>query len=257
MGVLRTIAVAFSMFSRIPMPRVEWDEKSMKNMLAAFPLVGIVVGALLALWAYLCTLLGFGKILFAAGMTLLPVIVTGGIHLDGFCDTADALASRAEPERKREILKDPHTGAFAVITLCAYLLAYFAFASELEIGVRAVLPVGVMHVMSRSLSGLSVILFPTSASKGLLSTFRESAEKKQSAVMLLVLFAASAAAMIALSTVCGIVMTAAALLCLLWLRVMSARQFGGMSGDLAGWFLQTAELCMLAVLVIVERLSAL
>lgn len=257
MGVLRTVAIAFSMFSRIPMPRVEWNEKNMKNMIAAFPLVGVVIGALLALWAYLCPLIGFGKLVFAAGMTLIPVAVTGGIHLDGFCDTADALASHAQPERRREILKDPHTGAFALISLCAYMLLYFAFASELTVGVRAVLPVGIMHVMSRSLSGLSVVLFPTSASKGLLSTFRESAEKKPSAAILLLLFAAAAAAMIILTPGSGIAMTLAALLCVLWLRLMSVRKFGGMSGDLAGWFLQTAELCMLAALIIFEKAAAL
>ena len=255
-GVLRTIAIAFSMFSRIPMPHVEWNEKNMKNMLAAFPLVGVVIGALLLLWAYISDVLGLGKIIFAAGITVIPIAVTGGIHLDGFCDTADALASHAPPERKREILKDPHSGAFAVISLCAYVVVYIAFATEVGTDIRAVLPVGIMHVLSRSLSGLSVIFFPTSASKGLLAAFRDAAEKRTSAVILLIIFAASAAGMIVLTPV-GIAMVAAALLCMLWLRIMSLRQFGGMSGDLAGWFLQTAELCMLAVLVIIEKAAAL
>ena len=254
-GVLKTIAIAFSMFSRIPMPRVDWNEKNMKNMLAAFPLVGAIIGALLLLWGFISDTLGFGKILFAAGMTVIPIAVTGGIHLDGFCDTADALASHAPPERKREILKDPHSGAFAVISLCAYAILYFAFASELGTGVRAILPVAIMHVLSRSLSGLSVIFFPTSASKGLLAAFRDAAEKKTSAVILFVFLVASAAGMI-ISTPIGIAMAAAAVLCMLWLRIMSLRQFGGMSGDLAGWFLQTAELCMLAVLVIFEKAVA-
>ena len=62
--------------------------------------------------------LGCGLFLQAAGFTLLPVVVTGGIHLDGFGDTLDALASHAEPERKREILKDPRAGIFAVIGRC-------------------------------------------------------------------------------------------------------------------------------------------
>lgn len=256
MGVLKTIAVAFSMFSRIPMPRVDWNEKNMKNMLAAFPLVGAVIGALLLLWTYICGVLGFGKILFAAGVTVVPIAVTGGIHLDGFCDTADALASHAPPERKREILKDPHSGAFAVISLCAYAIVYFALATELGPDVRSMLPVAIMHVLSRTLSGLSVIFFPTSASKGLLSAFRDAAEKKTSAVILFILMAASAAGMIILTPI-GIAMVAAALLCVLWLRVMSVRQFGGMSGDLSGWFLQTAELCMLAALVIFVKAAGL
>ena len=49
-----------------------------------------------------------------------PVLVTGGIHLDGFLDTADALSSWQPWEKKLEILKDSHAGAFAIIMGCAY-----------------------------------------------------------------------------------------------------------------------------------------
>ncbi len=96
------------MFSRVPMPKVAWKPENMRFALAALPLVGALIGALLWGWAWLCGVLSIGKILFAAGMTLLPLLVSGGIHLDGFCDTVDALSSHATQERKREILKDPH-----------------------------------------------------------------------------------------------------------------------------------------------------
>ena len=64
----------------------------------------------------------------AAGFALIPVWITGGIHLDGYADTCDALSSYGDREKKLEILKDPHCGAFAVIRLCSYFLAYFACA---------------------------------------------------------------------------------------------------------------------------------
>ncbi len=59
------------------------------------------------------------------GFALIPVWITGGIHLDGYADTCDALSSYGDREKKLEILKDPHCGAFAVIRLCSYFLAYF------------------------------------------------------------------------------------------------------------------------------------
>lgn len=62
----------------------------------------------------------------AAGFCLVPVWVTGGIHLDGYADTCDALSSYGDTAKKLEILKDPHCGAFAVIRLCSYFAAYFA-----------------------------------------------------------------------------------------------------------------------------------
>ena len=254
MGVIKTIVVAFSMFSRIPMPQFAWDEKNMRYMLCAFPLIGAVIGGVIVLWTYLSSLLGFGGLLFAAGITLLPIVITGGIHLDGFCDTNDALASNAPPERRREILKDSHAGAFAIIWLGVYLLAYFGFSAELKADISAVLPVAVMPVLSRCLSGLSVLCFPTSASKGLLSAFRASAEKKRATAVLLVVFVAAAAALVLLGGLAGGAMVCAGLLCMLWLYRMAMRKFGGMSGDLAGFFLQNAELFMLAALVIVRAI---
>lgn len=257
MSLWRTVAAAFSVFSRIPVPGPAWTEKSLRYMLCAFPLVGAVIGLLLWGWSLLCTALGFGKTLFAAGLALLPVLATGGIHLDGFCDTVDALASNASPERRREILKDTHTGAFAVIGVGAYLLTYFALATEVSMAPRAAAALGIMHVSSRALSGLTVLLFPASADKGMLAAFKESADKRKAAAVLLAIFIAAAGGLLWLSRPAGAAMVLAALLCLLGLRRTARVKFHGMSGDLAGWFLQTAELAMLAALVITEKVVTL
>ena len=54
MNILRSIVMAFCMFSRIPMPNVEWKNENMRYMLCAFPLVGAVIGLILWLWQLLC-----------------------------------------------------------------------------------------------------------------------------------------------------------------------------------------------------------
>ena len=86
-----------------------------------FRSIGAVIGAL---WC-VCGLLPLPDMLKAAGFCLIPVAATGGIHLDGFADTSDALSSYGDREKKLAILKDPHCGAFAVIRLCGYFVAVF------------------------------------------------------------------------------------------------------------------------------------
>ena len=253
MKLLRSIALAFSMFSRLPVPKVAWNEENMRYMICALPLVGAVIGLCLWLWAWLMKVLGCGLFLQAAGFTLLPVVVTGGIHLDGFGDTLDALASHAEPERKREILKDPRAGIFAVIGVAAYLLLYFALCTELPPDTNTLLLLGLLHVLSRVWCALSVVTFQASSGKGLLKTLKAPADGKRAAVFLYGLLMLCAAAMLLLNWRAAAAMLVTVLGCALYVLVMSRRQFGGMSGDLAGYLLQLGELSMLAVLVLIRK----
>ena len=115
MKLLRTIAVTFALYSRIPMPHFEWRDEDMKYSMSVFPWVGAVIG--LAYWAvfYLGVVLGLPMVAVCMLMTAVPLILTGGFHVDGFMDVSDALSSFKTREQKLEILKDPHIGAFAVI----------------------------------------------------------------------------------------------------------------------------------------------
>ncbi len=254
----QTCVVAFSMFSRIPMPQFEWNERNMRYMLAAFPLVGVATGALICGWVWLCGAAGFGRELFAAGLLLCPVVVTGGIHLDGFCDVCDALASHAAPERRREIMKDSHSGAFAIIGTGGYMLAYYALGCELGAdgipAVGAVLPLVLCQVMSRAASGFCSITYPASGSKGLLGYFRGVADRRRAAGIDAVVFITAAAVAVALSPVAGALCAAAVFAAAVVLYPVSKICFGGMSGDLSGWFLQVAELAALAAFIVAERL---
>lgn len=95
---------------------------------------------------------GVPDLLRGAVLCLLPAAVTGGIHLDGYCDTVDALASHGTPARRQEILKDPHIGAFGVIRLCGYFLLSFALWTTLAA------PVGKELCLSFCLSPVPVRL---------------------------------------------------------------------------------------------------
>ena len=253
MIVFETIAVAFSMFSALPMPQFVWNEKNMRYAMCAFPLVGIACGGAVWLWRALCTALSFGTVLAAAGYTLLPILITGGIHLDGFCDTVDALASHADRDKKLEILKDPHTGAFALIGLCSYFLAYFALATEFSPSQTGDTALALMFVLTRSASAFAVAAFPCAKNSGLVHTFSDMAAKKNVRFAMLALFVAVAAVMFFCGGAAGIAAVVAVCVMFGMYYAVCMRIFGGITGDLAGWFVQMAEISSLGAIVLAQK----
>ena len=160
MIVFQTIFVAFSMFSALPTPQFEWNSRNMRYMMCALPLIGVVCGGGWWIWSAVCGYFPVPALLRGAVLCLIPVLVTGGIHLDGYADTCDALASHAEPAKKQEILKDPRCGAFAVIRLCSYFAAHLALCTALELTAQALWCMSLAFLLERALSGLAVSFFP-------------------------------------------------------------------------------------------------
>ena len=193
----------------------------------------------------LCGVLPLPAVARAAGFCLVPVWVTGGIHLDGYADTCDALSSYGDTAKKLEILKDPHCGAFAVIRLCSYFAAYFALCCCVQFTPR----LGVLWMLAlvgeRALSGLAVAAFPLAKNTGLAHTFATAADRTRVRRVLAMLCAVLAVAVAALGG-WALVLVA----CAVFLRYhhLAVQQFGGTTGDLAGWFLQKCEIWMLAAL---------
>ncbi len=250
MWVLETVAVAFSLYSALPAPQFEWNERNMRYALAAFPLVGAALG--LAWWGVcaLCAALGLPALLRGALLCVLPALVTGGIHLDGYADVSDALASHASPERRQEILHDPHCGAFAAIRLCVYYVVFFALCCAVEPTKTAVWCVGFGFVLSRALSGAALTVLPLAEGSSLARTFADAADKK----LVRALLSAVAGACLAGLYLHGgrtVFFASAGVSLAVALRYGHAarRDFGGTGGDLAGWFLVKEEFWLLAALV--------
>ena len=131
----------------------------------------------------------------------------------------------------------------AAIHLCCYFLADFAFWTALP---RYDGPLFLlMFSLSRTLSALAVVSFPLAKDTGLAHAFAAAADKRKLRIFLSLL-----AVLLAVGMCLRRPDGAAAVLSALWVFVyyngMAKKQFGGLSGDLAGWFLQTAELRMLA-----------
>ena len=270
MNGLYSCIIAISMYSKIPMPNVEWTEERMRYVMCFFPLVGIVQGAALGLWLHLA-LDVLNLSVGAAALTgaAIPLQVTGGIHMDGFLDTMDAIHSYGDRSRKLEILKDPHLGAFAVISFGVYMMLYLGvFHEYLSLVLREdrgdryflyAVPC-LVFVMERAFSGLSVVTFPQAKKKGLAAGFGGAAKKKaDSLVLLLWMLICLGAGAAAVKMGCRGAGTAAGVLLMthlavfIWYYRMSVKQFGGVTGDLAGCFLQVCELAGLAAAAVLLK----
>lgn len=255
MKLLRACKLAFSMYSRIPMPRTEWDRGSMEYVFCFFPLVGVILGVIMVLWWQLAQYLGFGGILTASVCALLPIIYTGGIHLDGFCDTTDALASHGSREKKLEILSDPHIGAFALIACVAYLILQFGlWYQAFSDGISLFAP-GIIFVLSRTLSALGAVTMKNARKSGMLASFTDAVAGKSVFISLVVWLIACVLCLLYLNLILGGAVMLASGLIYFYYSISSQRNFGGITGDLAGYFLQLCELGALAAVVLAGRLA--
>ena len=244
---IESFFVALSTYSALPAPQFEWNEKNMKYALCFFPAVGLFCGGGLFGWYALCSVVGASDFFFAAGAVCLPLLITGGIHMDGYIDTMDALSSHQPRERKLEILKDSHCGAFAVIGAGCYLIFLTALCSELPLERDPLLCLCLGYLFSRAASGLAVTLFPCAKNSGLVHTFADMAARRQTRWILSGVLLLTGCGLIALGG--GWAVAAAAAMFGIYYG-MSMRIFGGITGDLAGWFLQWCELLMTAALVL-------
>ncbi len=249
--------ISFSMYSKIPMPQSDWTGENMRYVMCFFPLIGVPIGVLVCLWWLLAQFLGMTEgnlqLFTTAVMVVIPVAISGGIHLDGFLDTSDALSSRQPLDKRLEILKDSHAGAFAIIMGCGYFVLLFGTYGAFDMR-RDGLLFALTFVLSRAYSGLAVVSFRLARNSGLVSTFSDNAQKRTVRIWMIVYLVIVMAVMILWAPVHGTIACVTALLVFLYYRHMAYRNFGGITGDLAGWFLQVCELAVPLVLVVAQQL---
>ena len=196
-------------------------------------------------WSLIAQHFGVGNTAYAMIAAVIPIIITGGFHIDGFMDTADAIHSYKSRKEKLEIMKDPHIGAFSVIMLLMVGGIYIATISE--INVQCVSAYAGAFFVARCLSGIAVILFPSAKDEGMLHTFSNSVKGKSDRLvlgMLSIQLLIGVVYMIFMSPVAGGMMSVAVTVFFIYYRYKMKSEFGGITGDTAGWFVTLAETIM-------------
>lgn len=132
MKTIKALIMCIQFFTSIPVPyEVPMDREHMERAIRVFPILGILQGIIyifitfaLLEWTPLST------VAVAFFLWLSWIIVTGGLHLDGWMDVSDGYFSFRNPEKRLEIMKDSRIGAFGVLSVLVLLSARFLFIYE-------------------------------------------------------------------------------------------------------------------------------
>lgn len=268
-------------FCSLPCPVKRWDNNCKSLMLGFLPTIGLVIGLIWAAIYVGLVYLGFPFLVVSFILAFLPFALCGFMHMDGFMDCSDAIMSRRPLEDRQRILKDTHTGAFAVISAIFMILGYFAFVSTAASMGMDFVNIVIITVLSRSVSGLEVLLSKPLGTSQYVALSDESesaadtdksidaaetaeaeeaeespqkpaaATKKQGVVLLLIqLVIYSALGFWASSFYASTALVYGAVVLGTFISISYAKkQLGGMSGDIAGYGIVWGEFCGVAMLV--------
>lgn len=249
---MKSFFLACSVYSRIPVPQFAWREEDMKYMLCFFPWIGAVIGGCIYLWDQACIFFNLGAICRTALCAAIPLLITGGFHADGFLDVMDALHSYQPRERKLEILKDSHIGAFAVIMFAIYGLLYLGAFSEIKDG-NLMKAVCSGFFLSRCLCGISVLSFPLAKREGMLYYTVSNARKGSVKILLYLQGLVCMGCMIYTAGFSGLLIASIGIASFAYYFFRCRSAFGGITGDTSGYFVLLCELGMVLAASFVQR----
>lgn len=250
MKFITAFFMAWGNFIVLPCPYKRWDGTLKNRMLAFLPSVGVVIGLLWMALLWALAQLAVPVLLAAFILMFYPFAVCGFMHMDGFMDCNDAIMSRRPLEERQRILKDSTVGAFAVVTVCFLLLAWFTAMSTAvyKLGYAELL---LLPVISRGISGLSVLTCRPLGHSQYAEDFQMPGRGRYRAAVfaqmaLVVVVCAVFGSHPARLLICAAVTAAAAFLACAYAR----RQLGGMSGDIAGYAICVGELAGIITLAV-------
>ncbi len=209
----------------------------------AYPAIGLLIGLLLA---GLQQLVGHADpLLQAALLTATWALITGGLHLDGLADSADAwVGGHGDRERTLAIMKDPRSGPAAISTLVLTLLLKFAALAVL-IKADAWPALLLVPVLGRSAIVALLLSTPYVRPGGMGSAL--TAHLPRAAAVLVMLLVAAGGLYAGKAGALALVVAVAAWLALRW---MMLRRLGGMTGDTLGAAVELTEVAVLIALAL-------
>ncbi|MBS7527376.1 adenosylcobinamide-GDP ribazoletransferase [Fusibacter paucivorans] len=245
---MRAFLLNISFFTRLPVAKLApYTDERYRESVKYFPFVGLIIGALSGLPLYVSNhFISLPPAYTAVLSILLYLLISGGIHLDGFADSLDGLLSGRTGERVFEIMKDSRMGAFGTIGLCLYFMVFYTFVQNMSFAAFLMMPY-IGKLAATAVAGFSK--YPQGKT-GMGKIFLDVNTPIKSVLQLLLgsviaYFAASISALLAL-----------------WLVVLSAflsrrwhyRMIGGLSGDSIGFIVESSQLVYLVAYQIIYRL---
>ena len=234
---------ALQFLTSIPLPgRREVSPEELGRSTAYFPVIGLIIGIILAGLNWLLNLILPPAVVNALLIVVL-VAITGALHLDGFVDTCDGMAGHKTVEDRWWVMHDSRAGAFGIIGVVLLLLVkYVSLSSIPETFMMPTLLF--MPVVSRWAMVYAVFAYPYARPSGLGTAFKQNTRWPQfTAATLISLVVASA--LFPFFSIMGLL-----LICGIWIitvlfSVYLKRKFAGLTGDTYGAINEVAEVMAL------------
>ncbi|WP_210470248.1 adenosylcobinamide-GDP ribazoletransferase [Sporosarcina sp. 6E9] len=251
------ILLALQFFTVLPIRKeLPLGRKEVTAMYIALPFVGATIGLLMyGVSELLLSGLSTGTFLAAVCIVLTGILLTGGLHFDGWTDTGDAFFSYQDREKRLEIMEDPRIGAFGTMALLFLILIKIALFNEiLEKGIAYFILFLAIPFLARVGMTIYFSKTPTAKSSGLAYFFQE---KLHSKIVVIVSSLSGIAILIAVWLMVESVIVPLLLFILLAIGILrfrhwSLKHFGGVTGDLSGAFIEGMEVILwIAVLLFI------
>ncbi len=233
-------AVATMFLTRLP---VRGPQVALAGAVVAFPLVGILVGALGGGAFWLAALAGLPVLACALIALAVTAIATGALHEDGLADTADGLAGHT-PEDSIRIMRDSSIGGYGVLAMIFSVGLRVAAMAAIADPLAVVLAMAAVGAVSRAAMPGAMLALPKASKTGLAA-----AAGKPAAVD--VAFGIALAALLALALpgpAGALAIFAATAIATLAIAILARRRLGGYTGDILGAVQQMAEITALLTL---------
>ena len=230
--------LALTFLTTIPAPHLPYIPGGLSRSAVWFPLVGLLIGTVLALAGWGLSFI-FPATITAVILTALWIMLTGGLHLDGVADCCDGLFAPVSAEKRLEILRDPRNGTFAVLGLVLFVVLKITAVYTILQANSFILPLLLAPTIARWLI-LPTAKQPLARPNGLGAEFAQGLTTKilGAALLLPIILTARAGWQ-------GVVAFVMAGLTTGWWTHLAKKRIGGVTGDVYGAVVETAELIIL------------
>lgn len=244
---MKGLLIAVQFLTIIPI-RASFPEEDFSGATVFFPIVGLLIGFTLGL-LYFATSLYLSSFTAAMVIVVGEIILTSGLHLDGFMDTIDALAGGKGRKETLAIFKDTHTGAKGVLAVFALLLGKFVLVAEFPPPIIYPLLL-TMPTIGRWVQVGVMVLFPYARKAGLGTDFIVNISRWHlPAATLFTLLLTGC-----LLGIPGLISLVAIGIMVYGWAVLLTRRLGGLVGDIYGAFCEVGEVLLLLIMAVLLRL---
>lgn len=247
MKFIKGFIINLQFFTSLPINIViPMDKYHLRSSIKSFPLLGLLQGGIYSLVVYtLAEWTPFSSLAVAFFLWLLTILLTGGIHLDGWIDGSDAFFSYQDRARRLEIMKDSRTGAFGVLSVIVLLGSRFLFIYEIISSMNGLFYFLILMLpfLSKEVMGAVLLTVPAAKKEGLASFF-QAAGKRRDLALYPVYFIVLIGIFMYLfvdAVLPALILAVVAAGSYFFIRRKSVKWFGGITGDVLGASVEGTE----------------